>query len=289
MADGIAECVKIIKESPLPPITEVGVSFIDIASVVSTLTGALFAFWVGMSLYKRQQRAENLGYLQYAISCLMAVVNDIYLFKKQILLGRYAEAIAVEDQIANPQPDAQGIINLNMHEMWLSIEIAEFQWPVSMEKLSFITNRNPNVILLLGTMRSSIEALNGVIRRNNTHSEECRKANPQNQMRALSLADHAVIEYQISLIRALNEQTDSALYLTEKCEKLLIQFGWLEFCDGMKIKSSKLTDDSYEQLRPTPIESWEKYKWFPQKSKIHKRILRKIMRRWNCLFGKDIN
>lgn len=257
-------------------------------SAISTLIGALLAFWVGMGLYKRQQRVESLGYLQYAISCLMAVVNDVYLFKKQIVVERHNEAIAVEKQIKYPQPDAQGVVFLNMNEIWLSIQTAEFQWPVSMEKLSFLTNRDPNVILLLGHMRSSVEALNGVIRTLNNHTEECRKTVPMGMRENMSAAERTAIEYQISMTKALMEQVDSALYLTEKCEDLLIKYGWLEFCGGMKIKSAIFTDNSLELLRPEPIESWENMKWFPQKSKIHKRIFIQFMRKWNCLLGREV-
>lgn len=247
----------------------------------STLLGAFIAFLLGIKLYKHQKNHENLGYLQYAISSLIAISNNLYLFKDQIVLERYREALEIEDQINNPNPDTKGIVNLEIKSMTVVMLTPGFHWQASMEKLNFLTNRDPNVILILGVMSSSVGALNSIISTINTYINEAMKG------------DHAdtLPTFLIENTKNLNKQVDSAIYLVEKCIDLLITYGNHEYPRKMKITGHNLMNKQSINLKPDPISSWENRNWFPPKKDGTKKVFLdyvKPKKTTNCLIYKSI-
>ncbi|NQV46192.1 MAG: hypothetical protein HQ504_00270 [Rhodospirillaceae bacterium] len=228
----------------------------------STLLGASLAFLFGLVLYRLQKKHENLGYLHFSISALSATINNLYLFKQQMVLERHEEALLIEDQMNNPVPNDQGIAYLDIKEMTMLIQVAIYEWSITPERLYFLVNRDPNIILLLGVSAASLGTLNGIILTLNDHIDECRK----------SVTEPPLPTYLISITKNLMKQVDSTIYLVEKCADLLVQYGQVEFKQALKIETTTFTDDAYKKLRPEPMESWESYTWLPKKKAWYQKL-----------------
>lgn len=222
---------------------------------LSTLLGALFAFLIGTMLYRHQKNHDNLGYLQYAISSLTAVSNNLYLFKKQFVLERYEEAVLIEGQLNNPEPNEQGIVNLEIREMTKVMFASSVDLNISLERMHFLTNRDPNVILILGVMASSIGSLNSIVFAINKYIDEMMK----------DTYEDGPPTFLVNITKNLLPQVDSTLYLVNKCIELLIMYGSIEYKGKMRIKGQTLTQKEYTSLKPDPIESWEERQWFRPK------------------------
>lgn len=222
----------------------------------STFVGAVLAFAFGWVLYLIQKRQENFVYLHYAISTMGHLNNRLYLFKEQVQ-KRYEEVkeqrTIFEKAIKNNIPP-----HLQLRETSNQIYGAEFSLTLDLEKLSFLVKREPNLIIILGTLIDSIKSLNYIVADINSdlkqYSLQMIEINPRSMF------------FLLRQNELLYEQTDSSLYLAEKIYGLLLQFGKLEYKKRMIIKSIGFTDKKFENLKPEPIKSWENdYKWFSKK------------------------
>ena len=226
--------------------------------IFPTLIGAVLAFIFGWSLYKKQKHEENKAYLHYMLSILCSLKNHLYAFKEQVAQKRYDEYLEIKKQIDtsiqnNQDPHVQMRATANY------MYGAEFIMPISVEKLSFLTSREPNLIVLIGALVDSVRSLNHMVKDINNDIEKHSWGNSETK------SDRVLLTLEKS--RLLYEQLDSTMYLSEKLEELLIEFGRLEYKNKMKIKKPiEFTDKKYEVLKPKPIESWETgYEWFPKK------------------------
>ncbi len=226
--------------------------------VFSTLLGAVLAFVCAIFLYYKQKTQENMSYLQYAVSILGQLTSHLYVFKEQVQ-KRYNEVLqqrkGYEQALAKGQDPY-----IQMVETGNYMYGAEFQLALSLEKLAFLVKRDPNLIILIGTLMDSVKSLNHIAIDINQEIEKYSSQNAVlNPMRILLLLRKNELLY---------EQLDSTIYLTEKASELLVQFGRLEYRQKMKIKSLEITDEKYKNLKPQPIESWEgDYKWFPERKR----------------------
>lgn len=232
------------------------------------MVGAFLAFYFGFKLYKKQKREENKSYLHYTTSALCYLNNQLYIFKKQIAVTRYNEARSLKEQIERGPPNGN-VLNLQFRETANYIYGADFELAIDMEKLEFLVSRDPNMIILLGTLISSVKSLNHVVKDINSEmSEYARQIESLNMPRIMLMLQKNQLLY---------EQLDSTLYLNEKFMDLLIKFGVLEYGKKMKIKSSAVIGKEYEQLKPAPIESWEdNYEWFPKKKSLWSKCCLKV-------------
>ncbi|MFM8701283.1 MAG: hypothetical protein ACKOC1_07775 [Hyphomicrobiales bacterium] len=233
--------------------------WLDFASQgFSTLLGALLAFLFGLVLYQKQKTHENMSYLQYAVSVLCQLTSHLYVFKEDVQ-KRYDEALQQRRNFETAAVTRENV-HIQMRETGNYMYGAEFQLALDLEKLAFLVKRDPNLIILLGTLMDSVKSLNHIAADINQeivkYSSQETAVNPM--LLLLSLRKN----------KLLYEQLDSTLYLTEKAAGLLVQFGKLEYARRMKIKSFQLTDEKYKVLKPKPIKSWEDdYKWFPKKKR----------------------
>lgn len=227
--------------------------------ILPTLTGALLAFIFGWALYKKQKYEENKAYFHYMLSVLCALKNHLYAIKEQVAQKRYEEYCNIKNQIEVSIQNNQ-ISHVQMRETANYMYGAEFMMPIDIEKLSFLTSRDPNLIILIGTLYDSVKSLNHIARDINNDIEK------HGWQDGDIKSDRVLLTLEKS--KLLYEQLDSTIYLSEKVEELLIKYGVLEYKNKMKIRPFEFTDDKYKSLKPKPIESWENgYEWFPKKKR----------------------
>jgi len=178
----------------------------------STLLGAVLAFLFGLVLYQKQKSQESMSYLQYAVSVLCQLTSHLYSFKEQIAQSRYNEAVR---QLQNLQAAIMHQENVKL-EMWETANFmygAEFQLAIELEKLAFLAKREPNLIILLGTLVDSVKSLNHIASNINHEIEKYSSESASlNLMRTQLMLQHNLL---------LHEQLNSTMYLTEKANGLL--------------------------------------------------------------------
>jgi hypothetical protein len=240
---------------------QVAFPWLDFASQgSSTLLGAVLAFVFGWALYKKQKHEENKAYLHYMLSILCALKNHMYAFKEQVAQKRYEEYCQIMRQIETSIQNNQ-TPHIQMRDTANYMYGAEFMMPIDVEKLYFLTSREPNLIVLIGTLIDSVKSLNQITGDiNNDIEKHGWQDGGAKSDRIFSTLEKSKILY---------EQLDSTIYLSEKAEKHLLQYGALEYKRKMKIqKPFEFTDDKYKALKPKPIASWEDgYEWFPKKKR----------------------
>lgn len=222
--------------------------------IFATLIGALLAFLFGLKLYAHQQQRENHTTLHFFIASLTALSNNLYALKEQIVQHRYQESLDCE-RILETEREPK----LQIRHMSKYIYTEHFEWPIAQEKLGFLANPDPNVIVLTGVLNGSIKTLNKIINDINADVDGFLRGKEQFEPNALFM--------MIIKNKLLYEQLDSTLYLTNILVDVLIKFGAIIFGKNMKIKTMELTHEKYKTIPPKPIESWEGYVWFPKKKK----------------------
>ena len=239
--------------------------------VVPVFAGGSVAFYFGLKLYKKQKREENRSYLHYAISALSHLNNELYNFKKQIAVPRYNEARALKSQILRG-PSVSQLPVLRFEETVKYLYIGGFQSEIDMGKLDFLVSRDPNLIILLGSLISSVKSLNHVVSDINSEvSDYIRQTRSLDNMPSVML--------MLEKNELLHTVLDNTIYLTEKFQSLLIEFGGREYGRKMIIQSTSVLGTEYEELKPEPIKSWEEnYTWLPKKRSW-----------WQKLRLKDVN
>ena len=153
-----------------------------------------------------------------------------------------------------------------------------FSCDIDIEKLSFIVSIDPNVILLLGTTLSTVNNISSIV---NLCSQQLKDLEKKMAVLKINPDDLAggVISHQIGITldeipnvvmilssnRAFAEQVDDAIYMVEKSFDVLNIYARKRFKDKHNIKSISFSSSDYDGLKPDPIESWEKAKFFPEK------------------------
>ena len=244
-----------------------------------TYTGAFLAFYFNRCLHERKKREENLTYLQFAIGRLVALTSNLYLFKKDIILRRSKEAQDIEQKMYIAQQTKQQALHLSIEELWKKMYGGKYDWPIVMEKLSFIAIRDPNIVTLMGTAANSVGTFQDITTSINDLLDEDRQSHSFNGGDVEKPMDQSGIsrlELLISLIKILHEQVDSSLYLVEKSTDLLIKAGKDIFGSKMDIRSANFKYAERHGLKPAPIESWENTNWLPKKKTPFTAFLEKI-------------
>lgn len=222
------------------------------AQIFATLIGALLAFLFGLKLYAHQKKQENHATLHFFIAGLTSLSNHLYVLKEQRVQHRYKECMECKSILETEQEP-----KLQIRHMSKYIYINHFEWPVAQEKLEFLALPDPNVIILAGALDGSIKTLNTMINDINADVDSLLRGKEQFEPNALFV--------MIDKNELLYEQLDSALYLTNMLQDVLIKYGAMRFGKSMKIKSIELTHEKYKDISPKPLESWERYEWFPKK------------------------
>lgn len=126
--------------------------------IISTLIGALLAFFFGLKLYKNQKHEENKATVHFLISGLTSLSNNLYALKEQIVQHRYQECLECKKILGeSTQP------KLQIRHMSQYIYGGDFEWPIAQERLEFLATPDPNVIVLAGVLNGSIKTLNTMI------------------------------------------------------------------------------------------------------------------------------
>lgn len=231
--------------------------------IISTLIGALLAFFFGLKLYKHQKKQESHVTLHFFIASLTSLSNNLYSLKEQIVQHRYKECLECKKIL-----ETEDSPRLQIQHMSTYIYTDHLELPISQEKIEFLASPDPNVIVLIGVLGGSIKTLNTMIHDINSDID--------NFMRGRDNFEPNALFMMIRKNELLYEQLDSALYLTNKLVDVLIKFGGVKFGKSMKIKTIELTHEKYKAIPPSPIKSWEDYEWFPQKNKWWKIIKSKL-------------
>ena len=125
--------------------------------VLPTLGGGTLAFYIGFKLYKKQKKEENKAYLHYSASMLAYLNNNLYSFKYQIAQERYEEALKLKKELESSLQQNQQNNPLELRATAKYIYGADFQLSIKIEKISFLVEREPNLLILLGTLINSVK------------------------------------------------------------------------------------------------------------------------------------
>lgn len=229
-----------------------------------TFLGAALAFLFGLVLYSLQKKTENGQYLSYTISILASQISNLYTLKKDIAQERNIEIQTIESEFGNI-----GKHDVHIQCKHISKYITNGQnhnLPVDLEKLSFLSNYDPNLLTLARTAINAGTDVDQII-------ETCN----------LEITRVRSIEYQphdIYMLAQMNkqliEQIDYALNLTEHLQSVLIDFSNLEFSSYTIIKEVTL-EESYSDFKPTNKLSWHEIK-YSKKQKYFKNVFKRMRR-----------
>tara|TARA_Y100000780_G_scaffold211112_2_gene210157 strand:- start:350211 stop:350936 length:726 start_codon:yes stop_codon:yes gene_type:complete len=212
----------------------------------STLVGAVLAFYFGLGLYKRQKKQENISYLHHCIAALSQLNNHAYGFKKQVVMDRKNEAISVflilNGHIPLTAPTKLSISNNSNY-----IFSGTFKHGLSIERLSFIAEHSPNILILIGSLINSVEKLNLMVDEINS---EILSLMDRNEPLPLER-----VKFILQRGLLLSEQVDELISFNEKTLKVLISFGYKRYRKNMSISKSDIIEE-YEEFRPAPLKGW---------------------------------
>lgn len=211
--------------------------------IASVFIGALLAFILTFLLYLIQRMRQNIEYLQYAIADICSISSYLYSFKFNAI-GRFQEAEEVEKAIGSSPS------SIHTNEIGRYIHGAKFNSSISLERVSFLVNQDPNIIALLSAMIRSANTLSSMVSSMNDEISVCRNKDEQ-----LKIKDVHFICLQNKM---LSGQLDETMYLVEKSMEVLTLYGKCVFGKSMRIKDIKLLDEKYEALRPPVMDSWER-------------------------------
>ncbi len=238
-------------------------NFINIESLVSSLAGAfcgaLFAYWFNVRQQDKKERSEQLAFLTYAISAMAGVVGKLYIAKKNFVIPRNAEMEALKKEIDRQRGGNKQIL-IEMKALTKFMQTNKFALPFKVEKTNFLAGKEPNVAYLACSLDASLEVLNQIIYDYNTYLSKI-----------VQLGLQPDIDLMFHLVANLSAQVDETLYLTEKMQKVLMQYSRTYFKKGFKIKSIEIKDE-WASLRPPKMDSWEDAEFFPKKKTFIERL-----------------
>lgn len=217
--------------------------FLTIA--VGAFVGAFTAFCFNFWLQRKKQREENLTYLRYSASRLVTFTDNLYLFRRPFVEERVKAAEERKKQTAPPRLNEAG-----KHRVLLErIHNGQYDWPFAIEKLNFIADRDPNVIRLVSMGSYAVETLKNVVISINDLID-AQGANGEKDL--------------IKIIKRLNYQVNTTLYLAEKSIELLGATGWVVFKSDINIEGIDPKLQKPKPGVPERLKKWEDTDWFPK-------------------------
>lgn len=214
--------------------------------IFATFIGAFFAFFFSFGLYKYQKKQNNTVYLKYSVARFAKMAGGLYVLKEQQTAPRLLEIENFEN---------------SLDEMFLEIDeisyvskkllSAGYNASVDIEKLSFLAQHDPNVIMLLQDASNAFERVGAMIDECNIYSERLIQ-NPNSRDLAMILECN----------RALATYVNDAIYLTELVTNTLIKACKLYY-DDKNVKGFEVFE-KFKKLKPQPLESYERQEWFPE-------------------------
>jgi hypothetical protein len=240
-----------------------------ISATVSTFLGAFIAFLFALFLYSLKKKAEHGTYLSYAISMLSAQATGLYSFKKDISEPRKPEIEDLEKQFSNI--NKQDVI-LRIREISQYISNGKnFTLPIDLEKLSFLADFDPNILVLFKVCLNASGDVDQLIDTCNLEISKCRDEKGRS---------HDVYML-LQINKQLLEQIDYTLVLVEKLQELLISFSKLEYKEYVIISEIQL-EKEYISLKPQRESSWHKLEYLSRKRDCLQKVKRGFKRIFNC-------
>lgn len=224
-------------------------------------------------MYRTQKRINDAFYLNYAIACLVSHTGKLYCFKKDINQPRLADIQTIQDgltKIYTHQSNGENEedkIKIEIKELGKFIASKTGELPITIEKLSFISEYDPNLIIILKSTIDACSEIDLMTEKTNIQIECTRKDFEINNIHLLG-----------ELHKVLFEQIDYCLYMLEKIQKELLKLSKSQFQEYAYINKIDILEE-YSKLRPPPEPSWESYEYKPKKlSKTEKikRVLKQI-------------
>ena len=227
----------------------------------SALAGAGFgsglAFWLNTKKENNQIEQENISYLTYSITINSQLINNLYCYKKQLFLDRIDEINYLENFVQTAHKELeekdtlpQRPIDRTFKYLCITLQESGLSFPVEIEKLSFLSKLNPNLITLLMSVEHSIKNFNTIVNQLNTHI--CTRHSET--FNNCSLAD---LEKLLSYNKNFGRQIDNCLALAEMLNAALIEFGKRKYKKQFSITGVNFVDPEYENLKPPPLSDWE--------------------------------
>ena len=200
---------------------------INLHELFNTFLGAALAFLFALFLYLFQRKSNDGSYLSYAISYFTAQSNGLYSLKEQALQDRQNEISKLQGQF---QKIGQANIKLELRE--ISKHLTNYSFAsneINLEKLSFLSDYDPNLIILIKTCLNANHGVDQIIEACNLQIQTTKECFDDDK-KSLNEID-LLMKQNINLI----EQVDYALFLLEKTQEVLIDFSKYEFKHFVKI------------------------------------------------------
>jgi hypothetical protein len=236
-----------------------------ISRIVTTFLGAVLAFIFALAMYHYQRKSNDIAYLNYTLAVLAGATGPLYVLKKDILQERIPFINKLQNQLMKGTLSPSQPVQLGA--LTLHILHGEFKANIDLEKLSFIAITHPNIIMLLASALESISKCDDMVNQANSSAEAIRESERLGIEKIVML---------VSINQNLIEQVDQTLYQLEKSFEVLFKFSKLKFKKKIKITGKKFVGEEYEALKPAPMQSWEKYTWFPKKKTLLERLKSKF-------------
>ena len=238
---------------------------------ISVFLGALLAFVFAFFLYIYQKKSQDGYYLAFLITYITSQISVLYCLKKDIIVSRKNEIKNLEKSLSQQTAETE-VVKLEMKEISKFITNPNHSNPdVSIERISFLADSDPNLIILVKAALNADSDVTDVI-----HS--C------NEQIKVTKADLSIpniwLLAQVNI--NLEEQVDYAIALLEHSQSQLVEFSKNEFKDFVSITGFSM-DKDYESLKPSINNSLLSIKYEYKHRPFQKRMLRVFNRLKSCI------
>jgi len=216
--------------------------------VLQTFLGAFLAFLFAGIAYNLQRKKEAATYAKYCVAIISSRINNIVNLKKGVLLKRKKECEILDN-------------NKSIQISHISKKLLQenYNLLITIEKLSFISSYNPNIVCLLINTIESCHDLSITVKECNRTFDLC-----YNELNEKNL------DMLIKVNKSLFDQTETTHYLLQKSSEVLFNFSKSHFNQRKYLSGIKLSNEDWRSFKPEPIESYEKEDWNPELSVIDK-------------------
>ena len=203
--------------------------FIKNPTLYTTITGAFVGAWSAYKLNFQntilKEKQENLKNLNSAILILSNELNSILNLKKQLIKSKVDEIRKIFELIDQTEQKTDDPIILI--ESSSTIGNSQFEYPIDISKLTFITDKEPQLLFLIIQVKKEINSLPSTITEYNNFVDH---------LGLERLKNHGLDEFTYKelyrlkkLIDCMADTADKSLSLSAKAIKLMNKYGIIHF------------------------------------------------------------